>query len=51
VWDVLSDEEAVNLLLDKYRTEGPFEGAAELLVSTAIDILDELHFIYVYLVL
>lgn len=34
VWDVLTDQEAVELLMDKYEeANGPFEGAAELLVS------------------
>ena len=36
VWDVMSDHEAIMLLIDKYETEGPFENAANLLVQTAI---------------
>lgn len=32
VWDVFSDQEAADLLLEQYKTEGPFENAAHLLV-------------------
>ena len=35
VWDVLSDEEAVDLIMDTYVSQGgPFEEAAEMLVRT-----------------
>ena len=37
VWDVLSDQEAVDLILERYLTDGPFAEAAKLLVDTAID--------------
>lgn len=38
VWDVLSDQDATDLLIDKYKKiGGPFEDAAKLLVTTAID--------------
>ena len=37
VWDVMSDTEAIMLLLERYAKEGPFEDAAKLLVRTAID--------------
>jgi serine/threonine protein phosphatase PrpC len=35
VWDVFSDQEAVDLLMEKYKENGckPFEDAAALLVS------------------
>lgn len=33
VWDVFSDQEAADLLLEQYKTQGPFDNAAELLVS------------------
>lgn len=33
VWDVFSDQAAVDLVLERYLVEGPFEGAAQLLVS------------------
>jgi hypothetical protein len=32
VWDVFSDQEAADLLLERYLTEGPFEDAASVLV-------------------
>jgi serine/threonine protein phosphatase PrpC len=37
VWDVFSDQAAVDLILERYLVEGPFEGAAQLLVEHAID--------------
>jgi len=38
VWDVLTDQEAGDLIMAKYREHGgPFEEAAHLLVTTAID--------------
>ena len=33
VWDTLSDQEAADLLMERYLVEGPYEQAAELLVS------------------
>jgi serine/threonine protein phosphatase PrpC len=36
VWDVLNDQEAADLLLERYLTDGPFEQAAELLVILII---------------
>lgn len=37
VWDVLTDQEAANLILVPFKESGPFDGAANLLVQTAID--------------
>jgi serine/threonine protein phosphatase PrpC len=37
VWDVLSDQEAADLILERYVTEGPYIEASKLLVDTAID--------------
>eukprot|EP00595_Chromulina_sp_UTEXLB2642_P003537 CAMPEP_0196765438 /NCGR_PEP_ID=MMETSP1095-20130614/8835_1 /TAXON_ID=96789 ORGANISM="Chromulina nebulosa, Strain UTEXLB2642" /NCGR_SAMPLE_ID=MMETSP1095 /ASSEMBLY_ACC=CAM_ASM_000446 /LENGTH=260 /DNA_ID=CAMNT_0042123469 /DNA_START=77 /DNA_END=859 /DNA_ORIENTATION=- len=37
VWDVLTDQEAADLILEKYLIDGPFEDAAELLVKTALN--------------
>jgi len=37
VWDVLTDQQAVDLILDKYLLSGPFEAAAHLLVHTALE--------------
>jgi serine/threonine protein phosphatase PrpC len=36
VWDVFSDQEAADLLLPRYLSEGPFADAAEMLVAAAI---------------
>ena len=36
VWDVMSDLEAVTLIMQRYLIEGPFDKAAELLVQMAI---------------
>jgi hypothetical protein len=33
VWDVLTDQEAVELILTRFQREGPFEDAAKLIVS------------------
>lgn len=36
VWDVMTDEDAVDLILEKYKEiGGPFEDAAKLLVSSS----------------
>ena len=32
VWDVLTDQEAVELILSRYMMEGPFSDAADVLV-------------------
>lgn len=32
VWDVFTDQEAADLLMERYLVEGPFANAAELLV-------------------
>jgi serine/threonine protein phosphatase PrpC len=37
VWDVLSDQEALDLVLPQYKESGPYAGAAKLLVDTAIE--------------
>lgn len=37
VWDVISDQEAVDLLLPRYLENGPDEQAARLLVDTALE--------------
>eukprot|EP01034_Spumella_vulgaris_P030462 gene30462-37680_t len=37
VWDVFSDQEAADLLLERYLVEGPYENAAEVLVTAAIE--------------
>lgn len=37
VWDVLSDQQAADLLLQRYKEVGPYSEAAELLVNTAIE--------------
>eukprot|EP01033_Poteriospumella_lacustris_P008555 gene8555-6155_t len=37
VWDVFSDQEAAELILERYSVEGPFVGAAQLLVEAAIE--------------
>ena len=33
VWDVFTDQEAADLLMERYSAEGPYSDAAELLVS------------------
>jgi hypothetical protein len=35
VWDVFTDQEAADLLLERYLVEGPFEDAANMLVGSA----------------
>lgn len=35
VWDVFSDQEAADLLMERFQKEGPFEDAAKYLVSCA----------------
>lgn len=37
VWDVLTDQEAADLLLERYLKEGPFADASQFLVNTAIE--------------
>ena len=37
VWDVFSDQEAADLLMDRFKKEGPFTDAAKYLVSIIID--------------
>ncbi len=39
VWDVLTDQEAVDLILEKYLVSGPFSDAAHLLVIFKINAL------------
>mmetsp|Transcript_1901 Transcript_1901/g.3610 ORF Transcript_1901/g.3610 Transcript_1901/m.3610 type:complete len:295 (-) Transcript_1901:1297-2181(-) len=38
LWDVISDEDAVNLVLAEYKEKGPFENAAQLLVEKAMEL-------------
>lgn len=33
VWDVLTDQEASDMIMERYKMEGPFEDAAKILVS------------------
>ena len=35
LWDVVTDEEAINLVLTEYREKGPFQNAAQLLVGAS----------------
>ena len=52
VWDVLTDQEAGNIIMDEYRRiGGPYEDAAQLLVSRAIErgSADNVTFIVVFL--
>jgi protein phosphatase PTC1 len=37
VWDVLSDQEAADLIMSRYVEEGPFVDASQYLVMTAIE--------------
>jgi serine/threonine protein phosphatase PrpC len=37
VWDVFSDQEAADLLMERFSCEGPFTDAAKYLVSTVND--------------
>jgi serine/threonine protein phosphatase PrpC len=37
VWDVFSDQEAADLLMERFSCEGPFTDAAKYLVSTVTD--------------
>lgn len=37
VWDVFTDQEAVDLLMEPYQQTGPYRNAAELLVSNSCD--------------
>lgn len=41
VWDVLSDQEAADLILTRYQVEGPFQDAAKLLVC-----LESIYLLY-----
>ncbi len=36
VWDVMSDQEAVDLVMSKYIEQGPFPECADLIVHAAI---------------
>lgn len=36
VWDVFSDQEAADLLMERYLREGPFEDAARMLVRCVL---------------
>jgi serine/threonine protein phosphatase PrpC len=36
VWDVFSDQQAADLLMERYKKQGPFENAAEYLVQSAL---------------
>lgn len=37
VWDVLSDQESVDLLMPRYLAEGPFADAAQILVDASLE--------------
>ena len=37
VWGVLTDQEAADLLMERYLKEGPFQDASQYLVNTAIE--------------
>jgi serine/threonine protein phosphatase PrpC len=39
VWDVFSDQEAADLLLERYLRDGPFEDAANMLVRATLYLL------------
>jgi serine/threonine protein phosphatase PrpC len=36
VWDVFTDQQAADLLMERYKKNGPFENAAEVLVQSAL---------------
>lgn len=37
IWDVISDQEAVDIIYERFAQEGPFEDAAKLLVEKALE--------------
>lgn len=51
LWDVISDQEAIELVLEETKEKGPHEGIAEFLVETAIErgTTDNVSAIVVYL--
>lgn len=46
VWDVFSDQAAVDLILERYLVEGPFAGAAQLLVNLFVFAFFAFVFVY-----
>ncbi len=37
VWDVMTDQDAVDLVMEKYKELGPFPECADIIVKTAIE--------------